>query len=230
MFSLFYPIETFFCVVDLLEIDDFIRVLLSSKYLWSNRLPLIKRWISRSYKKKITKSEDIVNIFLNIKYNTDYFRDPEFEFCRDLGPISNSYIIMKNMGPKLLVSNRSTRDNKLVLSQFRVFYNTAIVIGALEDLNFGPRENIKHMLQSEYPRSISISSRSTVAVSPLTKVEITHGTLVSVYLAKGYVKFMINLPNKNIIQMKFNTDPDRHYRICLVLWAKAVLHMPLLSF
>lgn len=178
------PVEVLLKVIILLDSYDVINLLRSSKYFWEKR----------------NKLTDTKKMFI-AAFKVDWSRhDPSFTF------VSESIIKLFENGPKLLVSDISTKERGQIYTCFKVSGNPAITIGVVEDTP----AFIKNV--------IGISSSNTYG-GLKHKVDIPPNSVI--HLHAGANKLHIKVNNETKIAMEI--DPERHYRFALTLWRQATV-------
>ena len=104
---------------------------------------------------------------------------------------------LNGMGPKILVSDRSTHDQPMLVWRFIVHGNTAVEFGVVpndEALFDNPKALHRCVASSDGHLPIGFSSIVTVGSQLPLKVTMTKGTIVELVACKGSLSVLLRIP------------------------------------
>lgn len=229
------PIESLFGIIYYVNAADLTNLLSTCKELWSHRKEFLCRW----FHKNMTYQPDLPTYLKDIffeNYGTKMIYGPEFTHVETPGPLpAFKYTILEGLGPKLIVSEKSTADHDIIIFKFNITSNIALDFGAIPDGTTAMHHRGKTDI-------IALTTKGTSG-SLFEQERITKEACITIMLTKGVVKFFIkNKPqkverickNNNVYYVNYtgpseaiirlNTNPNINYRIGLTVWKEAILY------
>jgi hypothetical protein len=127
---------------------------------------------------------------------------------QDSGAGQYPVVRLLDMGPKLLISNKSTADQNILRWRLRVTGNTAVEFGVIP-VDLEPNQNSLHKTDAvkgnRAQRCTGFCSQITAGSHLPVKVPVVRGTMVDLVASRGLVQIVLFYPN-DAQEIKWNRD------------------------
>eukprot|EP00210_Caulerpa_lentillifera_P006988 g6683.t1 len=198
-------------------------------------------WKDPSWKASLHSEE------ASVGFNIELAEKEGFEFKRKANSTRLGQVKLVGLGPKMLVSDKSTNQQSLMRWQLRVKGNTAVEFGivpvALQDKK---KALHKCLTETEQLLCVGFSSQITVGSQLPFRCPVVKGTIVEIIVENGKAKFLVLNPSdgwdvrwendrrvhsqyRGPSEIRFTQEFQKEHdvKLALTAWAKAefdVLH------